>query len=132
MPVLHLSIPVRDLDEARTFYESVLGCEIGRVREDWLDVWFFGMQLTLQLRPDEVAPADRQGARHFGVALDDADAYVALIDQLRRHDVTWVAEPKASTEAELSGKTGAKVADPSGNTIELKFYADPAALRTAT
>jgi extradiol dioxygenase family protein len=132
MPVLHLSIPVRDLDEARTFYESVLGCEIGRVREDWLDVWFFGMQLTLQLRPDEVAPADRQGVRHFGVALDDADAYVALIDQLRRHDVRWVAEPTVTTQAELSGKTGAKVADPSGNTIELKFYADPAALRTAT
>lgn len=132
MPVLHLSIPVRDLDEARTFYESALGCKIGRVREDWLDVWFFGMQLTLQLRPDEVAPADRQGVRHFGVALDDADAYVALIDRLRCHDVRWVAEPTVTTQAELSGKAGAKVADPSGNIIELKYYADPAALRSTT
>lgn len=132
MPVLHLSIPVRDLDEARAFYESALGCEVGRERPDWIDVWFFDLQLTLQRRPDQVVPVDRQGVRHFGVALDDAGAYRGLIDRLRRHDVTWVAEPRASTEAELSGKAGAKVADPSGNIIEIKYYADPAALRTAT
>ena len=30
-PILHLSMPVRDLEEARRFYVDVLGCEPGRV-----------------------------------------------------------------------------------------------------
>lgn len=127
--VLHLSIPVRDLDEARAYYESGLGCEVGRVRSDWLDVWFFGMQLTLQARPEEVRSASEQGVRHFGVALSDRDVFTALIERLRRHGVEWLDEPTAHTAAELSGKVGAKVADPSGNVIEIKWYEDPAALR---
>ncbi|HWJ97828.1 MAG TPA: VOC family protein [Acidimicrobiales bacterium] len=127
--VLHLSIPVRDLDEARSFYEEALGCEVGRVRDDWLDVWFFGLQLTLQHRPDEVAGVEGQGVRHFGVALDDADVFTVLVQRLRDHQVEWLAEPKVHTAAELSGKVAGKLADPSGNVIELKYYDDPAGLR---
>ncbi|MGN6693848.1 MAG: VOC family protein [Aquihabitans sp.] len=127
--VLHLSIPVRDLAEARAFYVDALGCEVGRVRDDWLDVWFFGLQLTLQHRPDEVVPAGEQGVRHFGVALDDADAFTGLLQRLRAHGVAWIAEPEVHAAAELSGKVGGKMADPSGNVIELKFYDDPTELR---
>lgn len=126
--VLHLSIPVGDLAAVRAFYEDALGCEIGRVRDRWLDVWFFGMQLTLQERPDEVVAPGDQGVRHFGVALDDAETFVGVIERLRRHEVTWLAEPTVHTAAELNGKVGAKVADPSGNVIEIKYY-DDAALR---
>ena len=45
-------------------------------RAGFTDVWFFGMQLTLQDRPDEVARAVGGGSRHFGVTLgrDDFDA----------------------------------------------------------
>lgn len=121
--MLHLSIPVSDLGAARTFYEEALGCRIGRTRDTWFDAWFFGMQVTIQLRPDEVATDP--GVRHFGVALDDAAAFVDLIGRLRRHDVTWLAEPEVHTAADLSGKVGAKIADPSGNVIELKYYDDP-------
>lgn len=128
-PVLHLSIPVSDLAAAKQFYETAVGCEVGRVRDDWLDVWFFGMQLTLQERPEQVRPAAEQGVRHFGVILPDAAAYAEVIGRLRAHGVEWVSAPAAFAEAELSGKTGAKVADPSGNVIEIKHYDDPANLR---
>lgn len=127
--VLHLSIPVRDLVEARHFYETALGCEVGRLRAGWLDVWFFGMQLTLQERPEEVRSLTDQGVRHFGVALDDGKAFVAAMDRLRRHEVTWLTRPTVHTAAELSGKVGAKIADPSGNVIEIKYYEDASALR---
>jgi hypothetical protein len=130
-PVLHLSIPVRDLAEARAFYEGALGCEVGRVRSDWLDVWFFGLQLTLQERPDQVVGSEAQGVRHFGVALGDAAAFEALVERLDRHGATWLSAPAVHTAAELSGKVGGKVADPSGNVIELKYYDDPAELRGA-
>lgn len=124
-PILHLSIPVSDLEVARWFYEDAHGCQVGRVRDDWLDVWFFGMQLTLQERPDPVLSLAGQGVRHFGVVMGGARSYVELIERLRSHNVRWVAEPTTETEAGLSGKTSAKVGDPSGNVIEIKCYENP-------
>lgn len=123
-PILHLSLPVDDLAEARRFYEDALGCAVGRVRAEWFDVWFFGLQLTLALRPEEVRCAEEQGSRHFGVVLDDLDAFSALVDRLNTHAVPWLSEPAHHGAAELSGKIGGKLADPAGNVIEIKYYAD--------
>jgi hypothetical protein len=123
-PILHLSLPVRDLREAEFFYTTMLGCRLGRTRDDWIDVWFFGMQLTLQCRPDEVHPAADQGVRHFGVALHDEQAFTELVERLSRHEVHWLTPLTAYTAASLSGKTAIKVADPSGNVIEIKYYSD--------
>ena len=61
-PILHLSIPVRDIEEAREFYVHTLGCQAAHARAGFTDVWFFGMQVTLQDRPDEVAPLDAAGS----------------------------------------------------------------------
>lgn len=130
--VLHLSIPVRDLDTARRFYVDAFGCDVGRVRKEWIDVWFFGMQLTLQHRPDEVRSAGEQGVRHFGVVLTDPESYSSLIDRLRAAGVIWLSAPAEHAEVELSGKVGGKLADPSGNVIEVKYYADADAFRAAT
>ena len=118
-PVLHLSIPVRDLEESRAFYVDLLGCGLGRVRADFVDVWFYGMQVTLHLRPDELA---EPGVRHFGVTLP-LDDLRALVDRIGG-SVTWV-DPLATEFAGTSREqTKSKLADPSGNVIELKSYAD--------
>ena len=68
-PILHLSLPVRDLEEAEDYYVRVLGCQVARRRPDFIDVWFFGLQLTLHDRPDEVTGLVPGGSRHFGVTL---------------------------------------------------------------
>jgi extradiol dioxygenase family protein len=102
------------------------------VREDWIDIWFFGMQLTLQHRPDEVRSPEEQGVRHFGVVLTDAASYSSLVDRLRAAGVRWLSEPAGHADVELSGKVGGKLADPSGNVIEVKHYADADAYRSAT
>ena len=130
--VLHFSIPVDDLETARQFYVDAFGCSVGRVREDWIDIWFFGMQLTLQHRPDEVRSPEEQGVRHFGVVLTDAASYSSLVDRLRAAGVRWLSEPAGHADVELSGKVGGKLADPSGNVIEVKHYADADAYRSAT
>ena len=78
-PVLHLSLAVGDLHAARAFYEHTLGCRIGREREDWFDAWFFGLQLTLQLRPQEVMDVSQQGVRHFGVVLPSLTEFDELV-----------------------------------------------------
>jgi extradiol dioxygenase family protein len=124
-PVLHLSIPVVDLAVARDFYLDVVGCGPGRVRDGWCDVWFYGLQLTLQEQPHEVSPDGAHGVRHFGVTLD-ADAFDELMQRLERVPTRWVTGP--NTDQTLDGKTSAKVMDPSGNLIEIKTYDDPSQL----
>ena len=121
-PVLHLSLPVNDLHAARDFYEHTLGCRIGRTREDWFDAWFFGLQLTLQLRPLEVMYTSRQGVRHFGVVLPSLSEFNDLVKRIHASGCQWISKPENHTDAELSGKLGGKLADPSGNIIEIKYY----------
>ena len=121
-PVLHLSLPVNDLRAARDFYETTLGCRIGRTREGWFDAWFFGLQLTLQLRPLEVMDTSRQGVRHFGVVLPTLSEFNDLVKRIHASGCQWISKPENHTDAELSGKLGGKLADPSGNVIEIKYY----------
>ena len=123
-PILHLSLPVRDLAEARSFYADTLGCEIGREREGWIDVWFHGMQLTLHTAPDQVQPLDPAGVRHFGVTLNEADLS-ALVARLESRPVQWLSPPATDYAGTPRAQTKAKIADPSGNVIEIKSYADP-------
>ena len=121
-PVLHLSLPVNDLRAAQDFYENTLGCRIGRTREDWFDAWFFGLQLTLQLRPLEVMDRSQQGVRHFGVVLPSLSEFKDLVMRINTTGYQWISEPEQHTDAKLSGKIGGKLADPSGNVIEIKYY----------
>jgi extradiol dioxygenase family protein len=133
-PILHLSLPVADLDRARAFYVDLLGCTPGRVRDGWLDVWFYGLQLTLQEAPDEVRPPDAQGVRHFGVTLgaDDLDALLTRLDGAGNGDgdgtgVDWVDRVHTDFPGTPRQQTKAKIRDADANVIELKSYADPEA-----
>jgi extradiol dioxygenase family protein len=81
-PILHLSMPVSELERSRHFYVDVLGCEPGRVQDGSLDVFFYGCQVTLHERPDEVLAPEQRGVRHFGVTLT-AEDWSELIERLR-------------------------------------------------
>ncbi|MGH9098545.1 MAG: VOC family protein [Acidimicrobiales bacterium] len=122
-PILHLSIPVHDLVEARRFYVEALGCTPGRERPDWCDVWFYGMQVTLHERPDQVLADGQRGVRHFGVTLS-GDELDRLLQQLSRHQVRWLAPVTIDYAGTPREQRKAKILDPSGNAIEIKTYAD--------
>jgi hypothetical protein len=131
-PILHLSIPVRDIDEARDFYVHTLGCQSARARSGFTDVWFFGLQLTLQDRPDEVDALRAGGSRHFGVTLS-RDDFDAMTTRLAASGIEWLVPVSTDDEGRSTEQTKAKVADPSGNVIEFKTYRDvDAALEIST
>ena len=92
-----------------------------------MDVWFFGLQLTLQLQPEDVSPSGRQGNRHFGVTLDAGGFETAVARLNGSPDVTWVAPVSTDHAGTRRQQTKCKVADPSGNVIEFKTYVDPTA-----
>jgi len=126
-PVLHLSIVVADLDESRHFYVDVLGCRPGRAHATWMDVWFFGLQLTLHQQPEQLLPIGLQGKRHFGVTLD-AVGFDELVARVRADPgVRWVAPVSTDYTGTVRQQTKGKLVDPSGNVIELKTYVDPEA-----
>jgi extradiol dioxygenase family protein len=122
-PILHLSVPVRDLDEARHFYVQTLGCRAARARDDFCDVWFYGLQLTLQDRPDEVQPLQPGASRHFGVTLEGSE-FEAAVARAESSGVVWLVPVATDDEGLPTEQTKAKLADPSGNVIELKTYKD--------
>jgi len=72
----HLAFPIKDIEETKRFYENVLGCEIGRESDAWVDFNFFGHQLSAHLKPDELTNTKKNKVdgksvpvRHFGVVL---------------------------------------------------------------
>jgi extradiol dioxygenase family protein len=119
--IFHLSIPVSDLSTAKRFYVEALGAKVGRENEEWLDVLVWGHQITLQKRPEEVLPADKQGKRHFGAVIpwSDWDRELARVDTSGYGFLEPPSIKQAGTDDE---HRKACLADPSGNVIELKAY----------
>ena len=117
--MFHLSLPVRDLDEALAFYAGALGGETGRREASFADVRLFGAQVTLQAAPGDVLSPNPR-TRHFGATIcwDDWQALAARLDG-------FVEPPTVSYAGERREQAKMMVADPSGNLIELKAYCDP-------
>lgn len=121
LPIFHLSFPVRDLEEALSFYTG-LGGVAGRREDAWADVALFGAQVTLQHVPEDVLqPMPR--SRHFGATLRWSQ-WEALVDEL----VDFVEAPRIDHHGTEREQAKAMVADPSGNLIELKAYRYPRAV----
>jgi hypothetical protein len=121
-PIFHLSLPVRDLDEAVCFYRDELGAQIGRQRAEFADALVFGAQLTLQNdRASVTDPMPR--TRHFGATLPWAEWETVTA---RLSESAMVVEARTISYAGEPIEQGKMmIADPSGNLIEIKAYRQP-------
>lgn len=131
--LFHFAYHVRDLDQARRFYCEVLGCVQGRSTETWLDIDFFGHQLSLHLgEPFAVSNTGKVGDHwvpmpHFGVVLNMPD-WNTLKARLLAHDVEFVLVPTLRFVGTAGEQATMFFLDPSGNPIEIKGFADWAAV----
>jgi extradiol dioxygenase family protein len=123
--IFHLSIPVHDLEQARRFYVETLGARGGRAHADWLDVLLWGHQVTLQLRPREVLPADAQGKRHFGVVLP-WNEWEREAARIGASGAGFLSQPQVLFAGEPDEQAKFYLRDPSNNVIEVKAYRDVA------
>ena len=119
--IFHLSIPVADLQLAKNFYVGVMEATVGRENPDWLDILLWGHQITLQLRPAEVLPPQKQGKRHFGVVLP-WDQWESEAARVRSIGATFLAGPKILYGGTAEEQAKFYLADPSHNIIEVKAY----------
>ena len=127
----HLAIPVTDLDAADAFYCGMLGCDKGRTDKRWIDIDFFGHQLTVHLVADNGDPAvtnpvdgDHVPSRHFGVVLDMQD-WQLLADKLQAADIKFLISPRVRFAGEIGEQATMFFFDPAGNALEFKSFADP-------
>ncbi len=127
----HLAFPIRDIEETRSFYGSLLGCDIGRSTDKWIDFNFFGNQLSAHVKPEELANAATNAVdgknvpvRHFGAVLD-WEAWHKLSDKLKDYGIEFIIEPYIRFEGEVGEQATMFFLDPSGNALEFKSFKDP-------
>jgi uncharacterized protein len=125
----HLAFPVHDLEQARDFYGTVLGCREGRSSEQWIDFDLCGHQLVAHLcesaRPAGHNPVDGHDVPvpHFGVILHWND-FLALAERVRTAGVAFVIEPYLRFAGQPGEQMTMFFRDPSGNALEFKSFRD--------
>lgn len=126
----HLAIPVHDLEQARHFWGTVMGCPEGRSAESWIDFDFYGHQLVVHCTGAKAGdagnnPVDGHGVPvpHFGIVLELAD-WEELADRLTAADTRFEIEPYVRFKGEVGEQATMFFRDPSGNAIEMKAFAD--------
>ena len=130
-PRFHLAIPVDDLDAARRFYGSTLGCPEGRSADRWVDFDLYGHQLVAHLASGaagqvrNLVDGDEVPVPHFGVLLT-VGAWRELAQRLQAEAVEFVIEPHVRF-AGLPGEQHTMfLRDPAGNALEFKAFVDDA------
>ncbi|MGG6241852.1 VOC family protein [Nodosilinea sp. AN01ver1] len=125
----HVAFPVYDLTSTRHFYETILGCSVGRTSDRWTDFNLFGHQITAHL-VDEAQSAvptnavDGHGVpvSHWGVILTPAE-WQTLADRLRQAQVKFLIEPYQRFVGQVGEQATLFITDPSGNALEFKSFA---------
>jgi hypothetical protein len=126
----HLAFPIRDIEETRNFYGGILGCEIGRSTDKWIDFNFFGHQLSAHVKPDELRAAltnqvdgDSVPVRHFGAILEWVQ-WEKLSEKLKSEGIKFIIEPHIRFKGEVGEQATMFFLDPCGNALEFKSFHD--------
>ncbi len=114
----HLSFTVPNLREAEAFYIDLLECKKGRDTGDWIDVIFYGHQLTIHQENEEM---HSQAIDHFGVILEK-DEWLTVLEKIQRIGAEFVLSPSTPTAENNSESGKFIIKDPANNLIEFKFY----------
>lgn len=127
----HLAFPVKDLEQTKTFYGDLLGCEMGRSAERWVDFDFFGHQLSAHLRPEALdheptneVDGKKVPVRHFGAILE-WNQWHQLADKLKAEGISFIIEPYIRFQGQIGEQATMFFLDPSGNALEFKSFKDP-------
>ncbi len=133
----HLAFPIKDIEETKKFYKSILGCKIGRESEVWVDFNFFGHQVSAHLKPEELSNAKKNKVdgksvpvRHFGVVLDWKEWH-SLSKKLQKLKIKFIIDPYIRFKGEVGEQATMFFLDPSGNALEFKSFKDPKQLFSA-
>lgn len=126
----HYAFKVKDLESTRKFYVELLGCEEGRSTETWVDLNFFGHQLSAHISK-EFPTLDFCGKvdgtevpiPHFGSVLDEI-TFREIQEKLEKSNVEFLIKPNLRYAGKIGEQTTMFAFDFSGNPIEFKMLSD--------
>jgi extradiol dioxygenase family protein len=127
----HLAFPVRDLEEARIWYSSILGCTIGRESADWIDFNLYGHQIVAHLSKESSINESNEvdghnvPVRHFGVILNPS-TWENLRDDLVLKKINFIIKPNTRFKNSPGEQSTMFIKDPSGNALEFKSFKNDA------
>ena len=124
----HLAFKVKDIASTKAFYVDILGCELGRETDHWVDFNFFGHQLSAHVS-HEMNNLDYCGKvedikvpiPHFGCILED-ETFQNLIKSFGENNVSFVIKPITRYEGKVGEQKTMFVLDYSNNPLEFKSY----------
>lgn len=133
--MLHLSIPIQQIESTLFFYQDLLGCKATKIANDRIDFDFFDHHLVAQLSPEEAAHQsvsigtlpNRYPLRHFGVIVNPS-RYASILERLMMHHAHFAMPPQKIFVNTPREQDVFLVFDPSGNAIEIKGIDHPEAV----
>lgn len=124
----HIAIPVHNLQECRTFYREILGCEEGRSSDHWVDFNLFGHQLVIHYKPksEETLHTNAVDGKnvpvpHYGVVLP-WETFESFSAELQEKGIEFVIEPYIRFQGEAGEQATLFFLDPAGNALEFKAF----------
>lgn len=124
----HIAIPVHNLEECRTFYREILGCEEGRSSDHWVDFNLFGHQLVIHYKPksEEALHTNAVDGKnvpvpHYGVVLP-WETFESFSGQLQEKGIQFIIEPYIRFKGEAGEQATLFFLDPAGNALEFKAF----------
>jgi extradiol dioxygenase family protein len=129
-PSFHLAFSVHDLEATRLFYVDVLGCRVGRSTQTWMDLDFFGYQITAHVVTGNSKQTMNEVDEHeipiphFGLIMDWEDWHRA-VDHMTYIGVNFRVEPHVRFKGKVGEQATFFVEDPSGNCLEFKAFKEP-------
>jgi uncharacterized protein len=129
-------VQVRDIAEARRFYQEVLGCSEGPGGEEWLDFNLNGHQIVCRLDPQlgkqgrvvshfHLVEGKYVPVAHFAVVLE-MRKWRSLVKRLKRHRVKFFIEPYRHLKSAPAAQGTLFLLDPSGNALEVQSFCNSA------
>jgi extradiol dioxygenase family protein len=123
----HISLPCRDINSTRRFYEVILESEIGRSAHHWIDVNLFGNQLTFTKSgkftfdyPSYSFEKTVLPSFHFGIILPK-EQWNKMHSKLKKDNLLYIPETKF-LKGKMGEHTSCFVRDPNGYVIEFKCF----------
>lgn len=128
MNSFHYAFKVKDIESTKHFYHEILGCELGRETDHWVDFNFFGHQLSAHVS-SAIAELDYCGTvdgvkvpiPHFGCVLP-SEEFERLALKLKENNVHFIIEPQTRYEGKSGEQKTMFILDFSNNPLEFKCF----------
>ncbi len=129
-PPFHLAMPMHNKEGIRKFYVDLFNASIGREAPTWIDIDFYGHQLSFHLKTKALeneltSEVDGKNVpvRHFGVILN-WDEWHKLAEHVKSRKIDFIIKPYIRFQGETGEQATMFFLDPSGNALEFKSFKD--------